>query len=128
MQMACRRGALSGRRGRSREARGGGPAGAKRGGPRTGFGAAWGAGGSAVDGYLYLVGRMGLEQMLCEGCLSGRTPTMFAGCASIEPNLVFRTVEDDGGTAEGYEGNLTVAGVRYSFACELFADADGAYF
>ena len=49
-------------------------------------------------------------------------------CASIEPELVRRTVEDDGGTAEAYRGTLIVAGVRYSFGCELFADADGAYF
>ena len=55
---------------------------------------------SAADSYLYLLGRIGIEQDLCDGCLSGRTPAAVSDCASIEPELVRRTVEDDGGTAE----------------------------
>ncbi len=82
----------------------------------------------AVDGYLYLVARMGLEQVLCDGCLSGRVPEAVAGVASIAPELIHRTVEDDGGTSEAYQGALTVAGVRYKFECLLFADPDGSYF
>ena len=82
----------------------------------------------AVNSYLYLLGRIGVEQVLCDGCLSGRTPAAVSDCASIEPELARRTVEDGGGTAEAYRETLIVAGVRYSFECELFADADGAYF
>jgi hypothetical protein len=83
---------------------------------------------SAVDSYLYLLGKMGVEQVLCDGCLSGRVPAAVSDCATIEPELVRKKVEDDGGTAEAYRGTLIVAGVRYSFECELFADAGGAYF
>ena len=82
----------------------------------------------AVDDYLYLVARMGLEQVLCDGCLSGRVPEAVAGVAGIAPELIHRTVEDDGGTSEAYQGALTVAGVRYTFECLLFADPDGSYF
>ncbi len=82
----------------------------------------------AVDGYLYLVGRIGLEQALCDGCLSGRLPESVSGVASIEPELIHRALEEDGGTSESYRGTLTVAMVRYSFEVQLFADADGSYF
>jgi hypothetical protein len=63
-----------------------------------------------VDSYLYEVGRIGAEQVICDGCLSGRVPEAVAGCCTIEPELIHRTVEDDGGTAEGYQGALVVAG------------------
>ncbi len=78
----------------------------------------------AEDGYLYLVARIGLEQVLCDGCLSGGVPEAVAGVASIAPELIHR----DGGTSEAYQGALTVAGVRYTFECLLFADPDGSYF
>jgi hypothetical protein len=70
---------------------------------------------SPVDSYLYSTGRVGLEQVLCEGCLSGRVPREVAGVASVEPELAQRITEEDGNTAETYRGILTVAGVRYSF-------------
>ena len=82
----------------------------------------------AVDAYLYELGRIGAEQVLCDGCLSGRVLPAVAGCCTIEPELIHRTMEDDGGTAEGYQGTLVVAGVRYVFECQLFADQDGSYF
>jgi hypothetical protein len=83
---------------------------------------------SAVDRYLYTIGRVGLERVLCDGCLSGRVPSEVAGVASVEPELALRVTEEDGGTAQTYRGILTVAGVRYSFEVLLFADVDGAYF
>jgi hypothetical protein len=83
---------------------------------------------SPVDGYLYQVGRVGLEQVLCDGCLSGRIPREIADVADIEPELVQRVTEDDGGAAETYRGVLTVAGVRYAFEAQMFADTDGAHF
>ena len=70
---------------------------------------------SPVDGYLYSVGRVGLEQVLCDGCLSGRVPREVAAVARIEPELHHRVTEDDGGASECYRGALTVAGARYSF-------------
>jgi hypothetical protein len=83
---------------------------------------------SPVDGYLYEVGRVGLEQALCDGCLSGQVPREVAAVASIEPELRHRITEEDGGASECYCGVLTVAGVRYAFEVLLFADVDGAYF
>jgi hypothetical protein len=82
---------------------------------------------SPVDDYLYSTSRVGLEQVLCGGCLSGRVPREFAGVASVEPELSQRVTEEDGGAAETYRGILTVAGVRYSFEVLIFADLDGAY-
>jgi hypothetical protein len=82
----------------------------------------------AVDSYLYSVGRLGLEQTFYDGCISDRVSEQVAERASIEPELVHRTVEDDGGASESYRGVLTVAGLQYSFAVSLFADLDGAYF
>jgi hypothetical protein len=81
-----------------------------------------------VDDYLYSTGRVGLEQVLCDGCLSGRVPPAVAAVASVAPELVNRVSEEDGGAAETYRGALTVAGIRYSFEVLLFADGDGAYF
>src|SRR3954471_6395118 len=83
---------------------------------------------SPVDRFLYSVGRVGLEQVLCDGCLSGRVPEAVSAVASIEPELHHRVSEDDGGASEHYHGFLTVAGVRYSFEVLVFADVDGAYF
>ena len=83
---------------------------------------------SPVDGYLYQVGRVGLEQVLCDGCLSGRVPREVAAVAGIESELHHRVAEEDGGASECYRGALVVAGVRYSFEVLLFADVDGAYF
>jgi hypothetical protein len=48
---------------------------------------------SLVDGYLYALGRVCLEQVLCEGCLSGRVPSEVAGVASVEPELGQRVTE-----------------------------------
>jgi hypothetical protein len=55
-------------------------------------------------------------------------PEAVAGVATIEPELIHRAKEEDGGTSESYRGTLTVAMVRYSFEVQLFADADGSYF
>ena len=83
---------------------------------------------SPVGEFLYATGRVGLEQVLCDGCLSGRAPREVAAVASIEPGLRHRVTEEDGGASESYHGVLAVAGVRYAFEVLLFADVDGACF
>ena len=83
---------------------------------------------ATVDRYLYSVARIGAEETLAEGCISGRVPTALAGYVSIEPELVHRTTENDGGATEVHRGTLTVAGVRYSFEARLFIDSDGSHF
>jgi hypothetical protein len=51
---------------------------------------------------------------------AGRAPERVTKRASIEAELVHRTVEDDGGTSERYRGVLMVAGVRYRCTVSLF--------
>ena len=82
---------------------------------------------SVVDDYLYSF-RTSAELVLAEGCISGRVPQAAAGCVNIEPELVHRAMEDDGGTSEIYRGVLIVAGVRYNFEARLFIDSDGSHF
>ncbi|HLI13105.1 MAG TPA: hypothetical protein VKY65_16045 [Alphaproteobacteria bacterium] len=81
-----------------------------------------------VDEYLYSVGRIGLEQVLCEGCLSGGVPPAVAGYARITRELMSRSLEADGGAHEAYGGTLAIAEVRYQFLCHIFIDADGSHF
>jgi hypothetical protein len=45
----------------------------------------------------------------------------------MDPDLVRRVAEEDGGAAATYRGILTVAGVRYSFEVLLLANLGGAY-
>ena len=82
----------------------------------------------AVDSYLYLIAGIGVEDAVCEACISGRLPSALAGTAQVEVELSQRTAEADGATSEAYRGHLTVAGLRYGFECRLFVDADGSYF
>jgi hypothetical protein len=80
-----------------------------------------------VDEFLYATGRIGVKQVLCDGCLSGCVPKEVAAVASVEPKLARRVANEDGGAVETYRGILTVAGVRYAFEVLLLADLDGAY-
>lgn len=83
---------------------------------------------AAVDAYLYTIGSIGVEDVLCDACISGRVPAALAGSLEIERELTQRTAEPDGGSSEVYLGTLTLAGLRYGFECRLFVDADGSYF
>ena len=83
---------------------------------------------AVVDAYLYTIGSVGVEDALCEACISGHLPEALAGSIEVERELAHRMVEADGGTSEVYRGALTVAGLRYGFECRLFVDADGSYF
>jgi hypothetical protein len=83
---------------------------------------------AVVDAYLYTIGAVGVEDALCEACISGRVPEALAGSIEVERELSHRMAEADGGTSEVYRGALTVTGLRYGFECRLFVDADGSYF
>ena len=83
---------------------------------------------AAVDAYLYAIGGLGVEDALCDACISGRVPQALSGSVEIERELSQRTAEEDGGASEVYRGALTVAGLRYAFECRLFVDSDGSYF
>jgi hypothetical protein len=83
---------------------------------------------AAADAYLYSISGVGIEETLCDACISGRVRPELAGNLQIESELLQRTSEDDGAGSEFYCGKLTLAGLRYNFECRLFIDSDGTYF
>jgi hypothetical protein len=83
---------------------------------------------AAADAYLYSISGVGIEETLCDACISGRVRPELAGNLQIESELLQRTSEEDGAGSEFYCGKLTLAGLRYNFECRLFIDSDGTYF
>jgi hypothetical protein len=83
---------------------------------------------AAVDVYLYSISGGGIEEALCDACISGRVRPALVESLQVESELLQRTYEDDGAVSEFYCGMLSLAGLRYRFECRLFIDADGAYF
>jgi hypothetical protein len=81
-----------------------------------------------VDDFLAANYRTGLEEALCDGCLTGRVSLVLADVASIAPLLVRSEREDDGGLCNTYEGTVIVQGVAYRFRCRVFVDPGGARF
>ncbi len=81
-----------------------------------------------VDEYLCATYGIGLEDVICDGCLIGRADIRVAGMAKILPRLVRADREDDGGEYRFYEGVLILDGIWYRFACHIFVDAGGSCF
>jgi hypothetical protein len=81
-----------------------------------------------VDDYLSTGYGIGLEDVLCDGCLIGRPDIRVADKAKILPRLLRAEKEDDGGEYRTYEGVLILEGIWYRFACHIFVDASGSYF
>ena len=81
-----------------------------------------------VDAYLMATYGIGLEDVLCDGCLIGRPEIRVAGAAKVLPRLLRVEQEDDGGEYRTYEGVLILGDVWYRFACHIFIDAGGGYF
>jgi hypothetical protein len=81
-----------------------------------------------VDDYLQAQFGLGLEDLLCDGCLIGRLDQRL-GTGS---RLVLREQrierEDDGGEFGAYAGVLILDGLWYRFDCHIFVDADGQCF
>lgn len=82
----------------------------------------------AVDDFLAAHYRLDLEEVLCEGCLTGRVPGALASVARIMPRRLRAVTEEDGGAWSAYEGVLILDGLWYRFACQIFADAGGLRF
>jgi hypothetical protein len=82
----------------------------------------------AVDEFLGADCGGGLEEALCDGCLTGRLNRALADVAAIAATLVGSERERDGGFRGIYEGTLTVRGVAYRFRCQVFVDRGGARF
>jgi hypothetical protein len=82
----------------------------------------------AVDDFLAANYRTGLEEALCDGCLTGRVSAVLADVAAIAATLVHSEREDDGGFCGVYDGTFAVCGVDYHFRCHVFVDRGGARF
>jgi hypothetical protein len=82
----------------------------------------------AVDDFLQAQHGLGLEDVLCDGCLMSRLDQRL-GAAS---RLVLREQrierEDDGGEFGAYAGVLILDGLWYRFDCHIFVDAGGQCF
>jgi hypothetical protein len=72
--------------------------------------------------------QVGLEDVLCEGCLVGRLPTLFADAAAIVRRCTRMQVDEDGGQSFTFEGTFTLMEVRYNFRCHIFSDVSGQRF
>jgi len=81
-----------------------------------------------VDAYLSATFGIGLEEVLCDGCLIGRPDIRLAEVAKVIPRLMRTEIEDDGGEYRAYEGVLVLDGIWYRFACHIFVDAGGSCF
>src|SRR5215469_8202389 len=83
---------------------------------------------AAVDDFLAAAYRTGLEEVLCDGCLTGRVRVFLADVASIAATMVQSERDDDGGLSAAYEGTLTIEGIAYRFRCRVFIDPGGDRF
>jgi hypothetical protein len=81
-----------------------------------------------VDAYLSATYGVGLEDVLCDGCLIGRPDIRLAEAVKVLPRLIRAEKEDDGGEYRTYEGVLILDGIWYRFASHIFVDAGGSYF
>lgn len=82
----------------------------------------------SVDDHLAAAYGIGLEDVLCDGCLIGRPDIAMAERVKVLPRLVRSEKEDDGGEYDAYEGVLILDGLWYRFACHIFIDASGLCF
>jgi len=83
---------------------------------------------TAVDRLLAGRYQVGLEDVLCEGCLAGRLPAMFGQDAAIARRCTRMQVDGDGGQSFTFEGTFTLMEVRYNFRCHIFSDLSGQRF
>lgn len=81
-----------------------------------------------VDTYLRAQFGLGLEDILCDGCLMGRLDQRFGADARLVLREQRIEREDDGGEFGTYAGVLILEGVWYRFACHIFVDAGGQCF
>lgn len=82
----------------------------------------------AVDDYLHTEFGLGLEDILCDGCLVGRLDQRLGSAARLVLREQRIEREDDGGEFGAYAGVLILDGVWYRFDCRIFVDAGGQCF
>lgn len=81
-----------------------------------------------VDDFLQARFGLGLEDLLCDGCLIGRLDQRLGAGARLVLRERRVEREDDGGEFGAYAGVLILDGVWYRFACHIFVDAGGQCF
>jgi hypothetical protein len=70
----------------------------------------------------------GLEDALCEGCLTGKLPGLLAEDAAIIRRCTHMQNDEDGGQSFTFEGVFALLDVRYNFHCYIFIDGSGQRF
>ena len=80
-----------------------------------------------VDDFLQAQYGLGLEDVLCDGCLIGRLDQRL-GAARLVLREQRVEREDDGGSFGAYAGVLILDGLWYRFSCHIFIDAGGQCF
>jgi|SRR5690348_7664441 hypothetical protein len=81
-----------------------------------------------VEEFLQARFGLGLEDLLCDGCLIGRLDQRLGTGARLVLRERRIEREDDGGEFGAYAGVLILDGVWYRFACHIFVDAGGQSF
>ena len=83
---------------------------------------------TTVDDFLQAHFGLGLEDLLCDGCLMGRLDQRLGAGARLVLREQRIEREDDGGEFGAYAGVLMLDGIWYRFACHIFVDAGGQCF
>ena len=81
-----------------------------------------------IEDFLQARFGLGLEDLLCDGCLIGRLDQRLGTGAQLVLRERRIEREDDGGEFGAYAGVLILDGVWYRFACHIFVDAGGQCF
>lgn len=81
-----------------------------------------------IDAYLQAQFGLGLEDLLCDGCLMGRLDQRLGGGSRLVLREQRIEREDDGGEFGAYAGILILDGLWYRFECQIFVDAGGQCF
>jgi len=81
-----------------------------------------------VEDFLQAQFGLGLEDVLCDGCLMGRLDQRLGAAARLVLREQRVEREDDGGEFGAYAGVLILDGLWYRFACHIFVDAGGQSF
>src|SRR5258708_2487533 len=83
---------------------------------------------AAVHDFLTARFGLGLEEVLCDGCLLGRLTVLLGDIGRIVPQLLRSEKEDDGGEYAAYAGIFMLQEIWYRFRCHVFVDASGQRF
>jgi hypothetical protein len=82
----------------------------------------------AVDRLLAARYFIGLEEALCEGCLTGKLRGLLAEDAAIIRRCTHMQNDEDGGQSFTFEGVFAFFDVRYNFRCYVFIDGSDQRF